>query len=67
MNRTETISAGQGPVSTAQEEVLNLKKTMKAIAVLPGRPNTIHLREVSKLSFRFRRRQIYFRCEPCEI
>ncbi|HXJ03561.1 MAG TPA: glucose 1-dehydrogenase [Candidatus Acidoferrum sp.] len=48
MNKTETISAGQGPASTAQEEVLNLKETMKAIAVLPGRPNTIHLREVPK-------------------
>ena len=48
MNKTETISVGQGPGSTAQEEVLNLKETMKAIAVLPGRPNTIHLREVPK-------------------
>jgi len=44
MNKTETISAGQGPASTTKEEVLNLKETMKAIAVLPGRPNTIHLR-----------------------
>jgi glucose 1-dehydrogenase len=48
MNNTETISAGQGPASTGQEEVLNLKETMKAIAVLPGRPNTIHLREVPR-------------------
>jgi glucose 1-dehydrogenase len=48
MNRTETISAGQGPASTAQEEALNLKETMKAIAVLPGQPNTIHMREVPK-------------------
>jgi glucose 1-dehydrogenase len=48
MNKTETISAGQGPASTTKEEVLNLKETMKAIAVLPGRPNTIHLREVPK-------------------
>jgi threonine dehydrogenase-like Zn-dependent dehydrogenase len=48
MNKTETVSAGQVPASTAKEEVLNLKETMKAIAVLPGRPNTIHLREVPK-------------------
>jgi glucose 1-dehydrogenase len=48
MNKTEAISAGQDPARTAQEEVLNLKETMKAIAVLPGRPNTIHLREVPK-------------------
>jgi glucose 1-dehydrogenase len=51
MNKTDTISAGRGPASTAQEEVLNLKETMKAIAVLPGRPNTIHLREVPKPRF----------------
>jgi len=48
MNKTETISADQSPASTAQEEVLDLKETMKAIAVLPGRPNTIHLRDVPK-------------------
>ena len=48
MNKTETISAGQGPASTTKEEVLNLQETMKAIAVLPGRPNTIHLREVPR-------------------
>jgi len=29
-------------------EVLNLSETMQAVAVLPGRPNTIHLREVPK-------------------
>src|SRR4029450_6263065 len=52
MNKTDTISAGRGPASTAQEEVLNLKETMKAIAVLPGRPNTIHLREVPEPRFR---------------
>ena len=29
-------------------EVLDLNETMQAVAVLPGRPNTIHLREVPK-------------------
>jgi threonine dehydrogenase-like Zn-dependent dehydrogenase len=29
-------------------EVLDLNETMQAIAVLPGRPNTIHVREVPK-------------------
>lgn len=48
MNRTESISARLDPAHTVQEEALNLKETMKAIAVLPGRPNTIHLREVPK-------------------
>src|SRR5690242_13976169 len=48
MNRTESISARLDPAHTVQEEALNLNETMKAIAVLPGRPNTIHLREVPK-------------------
>src|SRR5689334_24505666 len=48
MNRADTILAGQAPANNAREELLSLKETMKAIAVLPGRPNTIHLREVPK-------------------
>ena len=48
MNRADTILAGQAPANNAREELLSLKDTMKAIAVLPGRPNTIHLREVPK-------------------
>jgi threonine dehydrogenase-like Zn-dependent dehydrogenase len=49
MNRaSETVSAGESPAGTAKGEILNLNDTMKAIAVLPGRPNTVHLREVPK-------------------
>src|SRR5262244_3021190 len=49
MNRaSETISAGESPAGVGKGEILNLNETMKAIAVLPGRPNTIHLREVPK-------------------
>src|SRR5690348_12731596 len=48
MNRSETISAGLEPAGITQSEVLDLQETMKAIAVLPGQPNSIHLREVRK-------------------
>ena len=44
----EAVSAGERPAGMQQGEILNLNETMKAIAVLPGRPNTIHLREVPK-------------------
>ena len=48
MNRSEAVSAGPDSGGIAQSEILNLQETIKAIAVLPGRPNTIHLREVRK-------------------
>ncbi len=49
MNRaSETVSAGESLAGAGKGEILNLNETMKAIAVLPGRPNTIHLREVPK-------------------
>src|SRR5215472_1290443 len=45
---SETVSAGERAAGMQQGEVLDLHDTMKAIAVLPGRPNTIHLRDVPK-------------------
>lgn len=45
---SENIPMSERRAGLPKEGVLNVAETMKAIAVLPGRPNTIHLREVPK-------------------
>lgn len=45
---SETVLAEEHPTLAPKREDLSLKETMRAIAVLPGRANTMHLRDVPK-------------------
>ena len=45
---SETVPAEEHPTLAPNREDLSLKETMRAIAVLPGRANTMHLRDVPK-------------------
>ena len=48
MKTSETTSVQLEPAGMTQSEILDLQETMKAVAVLPGKPNSIHLRDVAK-------------------